>query len=149
MKGSFTNSISPSLHWFNPTGDTGILELALGACPWIKRVRLICKLPTGLEAKLGDGAATKPIPASTCGRLPCPGSSSAPERAPSPSVASRTVSPAAALPAPVALAGFGRVKWGGSWSDYSSSVLKVAQMKNKQTNLVSFMFLLSVQKCSC
>lgn len=27
--------------------------------------------------------------------------------------------------------------------------LKVAQMKNKQTNLVSFVFLLSVQKCSC
>ena len=27
--------------------------------------------------------------------------------------------------------------------------LKVAKMKNKQANLVSFVFLLSVQKCSC
>lgn len=65
----------PSLHWCSPIGDTGVLEAALGACPWIKGVRLIWKLPTGLEAKLGDGAATKPIPASTCGRLPCLGSS--------------------------------------------------------------------------
>lgn len=119
-----------SLHWFSNTVDTGVLELSLEVSPGRTGGSLICKLTTGLEAKLEDRPAKAnrclnlwqaPLPRLSC----CPGSVFPPPQ-------SSSVSLAAALPAPVTSPALAQ------WNEETAGVIIVPLFEGcpneKQTN---------------
>lgn len=147
MRGFLINSGFLSLHLFSSAVDTRALGFPQTSAPGAQ-AGVNCHLQTH-HATGGKPRRTELPKANRCPNL---------WQAPAPASPRPLASPRPSdllLRVPAALSCTCRTSWiwqkemRDSWSHCSSSVLKVAQMKNKQTNLVSFVFLLSVQKCSC
>lgn len=148
-KGFFVNSISPLCIDLAPQVRQGhwslLQEPALGSREFASFANSPQGWKQSWETELPQSQSLpQPVAGSPARAPPLPRA-----RAPSPSVRLHDGEPGCCSPCTCRTGWLWQSEMRRQLERLQFLCLKVAQMKNKQTNLVSFMFLLSVQKCSC